>query len=377
MGEVRFNALPGESRVLKAVFGAFVMLALLASTAQAFQMDVIVQNGPTVQVEVEGSDAILSVKQRVMDKTGIPESAQTLVFNGTVLIDNRTLADYNIGSSDTLTVLLPGGTGMGSLSDLAALSQLQSVDATLSGRVAGVFGPMGEPGESGFWIATSFAGLRGDEGGNSGSLLLGYDVETAGGALVGVYAGQDWLDLDLGSKARAPVLGGYFGLPLGEAFLLDGHLGLARPELQIGAARVRSDRVMGALGLSGTVQTEAVILTPSLRLSGYHEDIPAYTEYVALQPAESRRFLSLAAGLRVAGARSLGQTGLRPFAEVSLARSALRTDNDGDQNFAAARAGLGLAGTLGGGTFSAELSGGSLTETVDDLRLSVSYGLQF
>ena len=93
---------------MKRKISVLLILAMLLATASANAMQIFVKtlSGKHIALEVERTDTIEAVKDKIQYKEGIPAERQELVFEGKILEEGRSLADYPIFKDSTLHLLL-------------------------------------------------------------------------------------------------------------------------------------------------------------------------------------------------------------------------------------------------------------------------------
>jgi len=86
----------------KYIFLLILCFLFIPSNVLAEQVDIVTETNKTFVVELESSDTIEAVKEKIEDKEGIATADQRLKYNGLILEDGRTLADYNIVPDKTV-----------------------------------------------------------------------------------------------------------------------------------------------------------------------------------------------------------------------------------------------------------------------------------
>eukprot|EP00291_Cryptomonas_curvata_P010522 CAMPEP_0172177238 /NCGR_PEP_ID=MMETSP1050-20130122/15319_1 /TAXON_ID=233186 /ORGANISM="Cryptomonas curvata, Strain CCAP979/52" /LENGTH=77 /DNA_ID=CAMNT_0012849723 /DNA_START=128 /DNA_END=361 /DNA_ORIENTATION=- len=70
------------------------------------QIKVKTLTGKEIEFDIEPTDTVKRIKERVEEKEGIPPQQQRLIFGGKQMHDDKTASDYNLEGGSTLHLVL-------------------------------------------------------------------------------------------------------------------------------------------------------------------------------------------------------------------------------------------------------------------------------
>lgn len=72
----------------------------------SFQIFVKSITGQTRTIEVQNTDTVRSIKEKISEKEGVSADQQRLIFAGKNLEDDKQVQDYNLGKDSTIHLVL-------------------------------------------------------------------------------------------------------------------------------------------------------------------------------------------------------------------------------------------------------------------------------
>ncbi|KAK4444295.1 ubiquitin [Podospora aff. communis PSN243] len=70
------------------------------------QLKIRTLTGREIELDVEPTDKVAQIKEKVEEKEGIPPAQQRLIYGGKQMVDDKTASDYQLEGGCTLHLVL-------------------------------------------------------------------------------------------------------------------------------------------------------------------------------------------------------------------------------------------------------------------------------
>jgi ubiquitin-like protein Nedd8 len=86
----------------------FVLLPYIEDNKDIIKMLIKVKTltGKEIEIDIEPTDKVERIKERVEEKEGIPPQQQRLIFSGKQMNDEKTASDYKVAGGSVLHLVL-------------------------------------------------------------------------------------------------------------------------------------------------------------------------------------------------------------------------------------------------------------------------------
>jgi hypothetical protein len=230
------------------------------------------------------------------------------------------------------------------------------------------------------WASISGRSFKGATSGNSADIVAGVDRMVGPSTLAGVLLGYGTISLTDGvtpASATSPMIGAYFSTRQ-SGLNSDGFVSVAAPQTTTNGATFNGSRQAGGISVSKDLQQGNTSVRLTGRVSGYSEAQPSYVTGSSVTIAANTISKMVASvGVRVAFENAAWAGGFTPYISGHAEYSVISETATGVITFASPRLGLGLSGSVGGGTLSLAIDAGrALADTVDT-GIKLRYDLRF
>ena len=133
-----------KKRILSIVLTLCMVLMLvpISASAMVLYVNLNITGAAQLTLDVESGDSIDNVKSKIENETGHSKTIQILMYNGQVLQNERTLADYNIQKESTIELSLAPSVFAPSVTAYATKEQL--MDGTFAPNANGTANNIGK-----------------------------------------------------------------------------------------------------------------------------------------------------------------------------------------------------------------------------------------